>query len=637
MAPSSSFAHSQNELQPQAALLSTFEIRRAQIADRILQLEREVLSLKNSHNTMAPPCRLPPEILANIFTLVKEDSWPRHWIMVTFVCQHWRAVAVDCAALWTSLPFINADFTSIALSRSKRAPLSVTFKQDTWQKPGYSTAFCMILSQSERLRKVDISDDVFASTFCECARVAPILQELFLEMSKGSILSMSGQPLLKGFLRHGAVSLNSLSLTRCGPFPWTDHLPFAHCLVELRLVGEHHLEYQRPSSLFLLLDSLKQMAFLQKLDLSGYLPTSEDPDLWNSSQHPSSSTTLATLEHVYLEDSASRIIGFLQATRLSGAKNVHLTVKGQIYGPGIRQLFKSLESSWRDVWQLFSLQRFYIDYDFMTYLDGPDTFCSDFYFATRDHPQRSHRLSLVTEAGDEPIDNLMSRFTTQLDYSSLLYLSITRSEYPFTKKLWKSILPHLKQLKEVNFTHSTDSCASFIEALQEDPALAHQHLQDGAHDVLKATPYLPALSKITLDEIVLTFCQGVGRRTLFRRFLSVLRARSRSCPPLELELWSCENFWSRFERLLEETFMNTSVTFHIDGKGYLWEETDEEEEDDEKEDDDEEEDEEEEEEEEEDVVADEDEDEVEKDEVDSDEEDGIESGEDSGNELGGEQ
>ncbi|KAF5333548.1 hypothetical protein D9611_002722 [Ephemerocybe angulata] len=625
MAPSSSFAHSPNELQPQAALLSTFEIRRAQIADRILQLEREVLSLKISHNTMAAPCRLPPEILANIFILVKEDSWPRHWIMVTFVCQHWRAVAIDCAALWTSLPFLNADFTEIALLRSKTAPLSMTFKRNT-QKPGYAAAFCVILSQSERLLKVNISDDVFASTFCECARVAPILQELVLEMSEGSTLCLSGQPLLKGFLRNGAVSLNNLSLERCGPFPWTDHLPFAHCLIELRLVGEHHLEYQRPS-LSILLDSLKQMAVLQKLDLSGYLPSTEDPDLWNSSQHPPSSTILATLEQVYLKDSASRIIGFLQSTQLPGTKNI-LRVKDQFYGPLIQQLFGSVKSSWRDVWQLIGLQRFYLEYDIAADWEAPDTFCSDFYFATEDHPQGSHRLFLETEAGH----TLMSIFTSQLDYSSLLYLSLTRPEYPFTKHLWKNIFPHLKQLKDVNFARSTDSCASFIEALEEDPALGHQHLQDGAHDVLKATPYLPALSKITLDEIVLTFYQRVGRRTLFRRFLSVLRTRSRSCPPLELELWSCENFWSRFERLLEESFMNTSVTFHIDRKGYLWEETDEEEDDEEEEEEEEDEEEEEEEEEEEDVVADE-----EEDEVDGDEEDGIESGEDSGNGLGGEQ
>ncbi|KAG6909766.1 hypothetical protein DXG01_015482 [Tephrocybe rancida] len=75
-----------------------------QICRKIVELEALILSLKKTNNTISDPARLPDEILAEIFQWVAEDdkscSRPK-WIGVTYVCTHWRDVALRCASLWS--------------------------------------------------------------------------------------------------------------------------------------------------------------------------------------------------------------------------------------------------------------------------------------------------------------------------------------------------------------------------------------------------------------------------------------------------------------------------------------------------------------------------------------------------------
>jgi len=83
----------------------------------------------------SPICRLPPELLSSIF-LQYTWQWHReyrststaeipHWVDVSYVCQYWRNVALNCTELWTHLFFVSSRWMDELLRRSKTAPLII--------------------------------------------------------------------------------------------------------------------------------------------------------------------------------------------------------------------------------------------------------------------------------------------------------------------------------------------------------------------------------------------------------------------------------------------------------------------------------------------------------------------------------
>ena len=83
--------------------------------------------------------RLPPELLAAIFLecaqsyrddFVYETEVPR-WVAVSYVCQYWRSVALDCARLWAYPFFVSPEWIDEQLRRSKTVPLIVHI-YDSW-------------------------------------------------------------------------------------------------------------------------------------------------------------------------------------------------------------------------------------------------------------------------------------------------------------------------------------------------------------------------------------------------------------------------------------------------------------------------------------------------------------------------
>lgn len=81
--------------------------------------KRFVLGLRKQRNALQPACRLPNELLGEIFRHAVQTStgfsltspkckWPRPWLTVTHVCELWRRVAIDHHALWTSIQFVKS-------------------------------------------------------------------------------------------------------------------------------------------------------------------------------------------------------------------------------------------------------------------------------------------------------------------------------------------------------------------------------------------------------------------------------------------------------------------------------------------------------------------------------------------------
>ena len=92
--------------------------------------ERDIQELKTRRNAFAAISCLLPEILSKIFLLVRDDAteWkPLEWIEVSYVCRHWRNVALTCPSLWTCLPrpLRSARWMEEILKRSKKASLII--------------------------------------------------------------------------------------------------------------------------------------------------------------------------------------------------------------------------------------------------------------------------------------------------------------------------------------------------------------------------------------------------------------------------------------------------------------------------------------------------------------------------------
>jgi hypothetical protein len=84
--------------------------------ERILALTQELLWLRRERNALVGPCRLPPEILAEVLQEVQLDgriydktgTWiqdhdERGWVSAMLVCHKFRETAIQTPALWTVL------------------------------------------------------------------------------------------------------------------------------------------------------------------------------------------------------------------------------------------------------------------------------------------------------------------------------------------------------------------------------------------------------------------------------------------------------------------------------------------------------------------------------------------------------
>ncbi|KAF5333179.1 hypothetical protein D9611_002801 [Ephemerocybe angulata] len=285
------------------------------LARRIHQLECELLALKSCHNAVTLTCRLPPEILSRIFIdlasmgisawyAVGANKRPRKvsvsWLRVTFVCRHWRSVALQCPSLWSNLVFSNANLAEAMLTRSKGAPLTIWYNG---MNDNPSSVLTTALSSVDRLRSVNLTLDkdsyIQPAPLAWAQKTGPTLTSF--EMSYDIRNSVS---LPKEFLR---------AMIRCG-CTWGD-LPIGPSITHLSLdagkvfSGDTH----RPT-LSMFVYSLQQMPHLQCLNLSGFLPSEAD------TQYPEP-IYIPSLRSLSLEDDARIIEVSLRILRVPrGAK-----------------------------------------------------------------------------------------------------------------------------------------------------------------------------------------------------------------------------------------------------------------------------------------------------------------------------
>ncbi len=167
------------------------QLRKA-IDDEIKVSEQVTQELKYRRNALAPISRLPPETLAEIFSLLfsadaSEYSPYMKGIRVTHVCHRWREVALSSPHLWNHIIFNKlklAGFTEI-LARAKMSPLH--FEADTtfWDTTRFDAFGRLLEAHISHIRHISISGQ-FQTVLERLVSPAPALVSLSLTDSSPS-------------------------------------------------------------------------------------------------------------------------------------------------------------------------------------------------------------------------------------------------------------------------------------------------------------------------------------------------------------------------------------------------------------------------------------------------------------------
>ncbi|OAX35931.1 hypothetical protein K503DRAFT_337818 [Rhizopogon vinicolor AM-OR11-026] len=97
-------------------------------------------ALRSRRNSLACISCLPSEILATIFEHVVESRGSkgacRHppCLTITYVCTHWRRLALESPSLWATIDQNPSRWMDIMLERSKKVALVVTCNASTIQR-----------------------------------------------------------------------------------------------------------------------------------------------------------------------------------------------------------------------------------------------------------------------------------------------------------------------------------------------------------------------------------------------------------------------------------------------------------------------------------------------------------------------
>ncbi|TFK68994.1 hypothetical protein BDN72DRAFT_841080 [Pluteus cervinus] len=135
--------------------------QRAQIERQILLLKQQIQRLEVARNGLLPISSLPNEILSNIF-LTRRPNYDayevkmRGLLTLTWVCHHWRNVALATAPLWSYIGKENFHWAAESLIRSKQAPLDGILDR-VFDDPSTFDIDALVLSQIHRFRRMKLS------------------------------------------------------------------------------------------------------------------------------------------------------------------------------------------------------------------------------------------------------------------------------------------------------------------------------------------------------------------------------------------------------------------------------------------------------------------------------------------------
>ncbi|KAI0047092.1 hypothetical protein FA95DRAFT_1285563 [Auriscalpium vulgare] len=125
-----------NQEAEEAHMQEAVDAVRTRLAQDTRAIEDAITTLCAQRNALAPVSHLPPEVLTKILALLAalapaggadllQPAIPG-WIAATHVCARWRAIALACPQLWTSVTFrLGAAWADAMAARAQDLPLAL--------------------------------------------------------------------------------------------------------------------------------------------------------------------------------------------------------------------------------------------------------------------------------------------------------------------------------------------------------------------------------------------------------------------------------------------------------------------------------------------------------------------------------
>lgn len=277
------------------------EVHRQLLTERIAVVSDELVSLSRWLNASTWTCRLPLELLTEIFLLLQVEPtdyvWNGHddddddeniveteelsWLSVTHVCSHLRDAAIQYTPLWSNIPVALLGLVNTMITRSQG--MNVRCPAYDGERQSTRLALAKVLAHSQRLRVVDLdfpiprrdlqSSELFPSW--DCSPPGAMLEELRLS---SDIMDLTANiPMIVN-----APLLRKLSLCSNSPsgIPM-EKFSFGSEMTHLCLRSPS-LDSQRQTRCTLV-SLLRKMPRLERLHLVGQIPFVTPTHHWGPS------------------------------------------------------------------------------------------------------------------------------------------------------------------------------------------------------------------------------------------------------------------------------------------------------------------------------------------------------------------
>jgi len=494
------------------------------IDDQIKVSEQVTQELKYRRNALAPISRLPPETLAEIFSLLPfpthdfEDVPYLEWIRVTHVCHRWREIALCFPYLWNHIHFTKLTLAGITemLARAKMSPLHFEADFFPWNEAQFNAFGRQLEAHISHTRHLTISGE-FQTEFGPLVSSAPAL--VSLSVANSSLPSRSRQPTIPDSLFNGtAPKLTRLELLDCS-IGWKSPL----------LKGLQIFKIRSPfapamPTLEDWLAALDQMSQLKTLHLSYATPAvSVDNPLISE---PHRTVTLPSLTHFAITASAKGCALALAHLVLPALISLHVTSLSQSWdGDDVRSVIPYAARHAHGSQDTAPLQTILLDEEVMhvkiVTWAVPDADVEVYDLQTLIKASASARLVLLVTPDSGWFDGtetvIFDAMLSHLPLNAISTLS-PQNNTRLSKEVWLSHAPRLAMLKRALLVPT--AVRAFREMLEEDVPP-------------NGLPLLPQLRALVLFKVSLT-----ALRTYHLRDMLVKR-KEHGAPLGVLDLHTC--------------------------------------------------------------------------------------------------
>ncbi|KAK7019156.1 hypothetical protein VNI00_018188 [Paramarasmius palmivorus] len=294
--------------------------------ERVLRAKENLCKFLTERNSLLSICRLPNEVLGLIITLGVQEiragmrpdpfqSMPVSWLWSTHVCRHWRAVALECPAIWDTPDFTRPKLAREMLLRAKSTPLYVYAWISHSNNSLATVNVRKALQDMTHIAEIRIRFTVSSGARVVSGLVQPAPKLRSLHIINGQMGTSFKLP--DNLLAAEAPRLREMSIQDC-LLPW-EHV--STTLSGLRSLCLHGGVYNRipHSKLKAFLQALQTMQWLEELEIVDIFPYGESVTV-------KTITTLPRLTSVKVLGTPTGCISLLNGVTFSSKASVDVAV-----------------------------------------------------------------------------------------------------------------------------------------------------------------------------------------------------------------------------------------------------------------------------------------------------------------------